>query len=215
MRTIFSVAALSASAFALNQFNGAIAPNTGSSHSHSQDVAHVDPWMQCKVDIEQLEGDVDTLTIANGKDNISQANLEAQTDGLYDIIKALAATNLTNEGSVTGLSATEANQQTKIDTLVTDAAGEIVIIQNNLGSLEIMQMVINALPTEADFGARVNSLNTRVQALSAARTIVQNEITTATNDYNTKNTEVATASQAKTDLDTAILNIESSVALNE
>lgn len=121
MRTIFSVAALSASAFALNQING-------SSHSHTQDVAHFDPWLQCKADIELLEKDVDTLTVANGKDNISQANLEAQTDGLYDIIKALAATNLTNEGSVTGLSATEATQQAKIDTLVTDAAGEIIII---------------------------------------------------------------------------------------
>lgn len=78
-----------------------------------------------------------------------------------------------------------------------------------------MQMVINALPTEAAFGARVTSLNTRVQALSTARGDVADLITTATTDYNTKNGLVNDANTAKTDLDAALVAIESSVALNE
>ena len=69
MRTFFSIAALLGFTQAIKQ-DSADVDNSGGA-------ATVDPWAQCRADIERLDDDVTSLEEVSQRDLISLANLEA------------------------------------------------------------------------------------------------------------------------------------------
>ena len=178
-------------------------------------MAHVDPWVLCKADIEELEREIERLEKLNAEDEITASNLEAQADGLTAIIGPLTSASVQNEVDIGTLGSTESTQQGDIDQLLDDVATTTVDIQNNLGSLEIMQMVINALPTASDFQMRLMTLETAVNNLVIAQAATRAALGTAQGDLSTQQGAVMTADTAVTNLNSAVASIATDITTNE
>ena len=103
MKSFAAAALIAISEAALVQLEAESTATQAFTHAHTQNVAHVDPWVLCKADIEELEHEIERLEKLNAEDEITSSNLEAQADGLSSIIDPLVTAAMNNESDITSL----------------------------------------------------------------------------------------------------------------
>ena len=128
MKSFAAAALFAISNAALVQLEAESSVTQAFPHTHSQNVAHVDPWVLCKADIEELEREIERLEKLNAEDEITASNLEAQADGLTAIIGPLTSASVQNEVDIGTLGSTESTQQGDIDQLLDNVATNTVDI---------------------------------------------------------------------------------------
>ena len=103
MKSFAAAALIAISEAALVQLEAESTATQAFAHTHTQNVAHVDPWVLCKADIEELEHEIERLEKLNAEDEITSSNLEAQADGLASIIDPLVVAAGDNETAIIAL----------------------------------------------------------------------------------------------------------------